>query len=766
MVSGASVDIAAPLAGVALTKSGDGLLQLSAANTYSGGTTVLAGTLKAGVATAWTVASPGNPSVLASGPFGLGTVTVGGGASVDLAGLAVDNAWSLAGQGLANAGALHSSSGAASSAGAVTLASGADVGLGAASGASLSLSGVIASDPGNAQRGLVKRGDGLLSLSGANTYRGETTVAAGTLAAAQSSSLDAQQQLQSGALGTGTVVLQAGSMLQLDAALLHNPLRLEGDARLSNAGAASLAGDIGEGNAPSRLTKLGAGALTLSGANTHAGGTAVEAGSLIAGRASSGVAGALSAGPFGFGRVDVAHGASVDLAGFAVDNAWRLTGLGQANAGALHSSSGSGGASAGAVSLVPLTGPGGISEAALGAASAATLTLSGSLGDGGGTDAMALVKLGAGSVVLAGAAAPGLGSRIVEGRLQVGAGGSTGTLAGDVLIEQGATLAFARSTALTVDGLISGAGRLQQLGTAALTLTGANTHAGGTAVDAGSLVAGRASSGPAGALSAGPFGLGRVDVASGASVDLAGFVVDNAWRLAGLGLGGIGALHSSSGATGASAGAIELSGSAVIGVDPSATLSLSGAIADGAGGSAALTLRGGGLLQLGALAAPGAGTTLEAGTLQLRDGSGAPGASGGGLEGAIHIDAGATLELLRSSDLSLAAALSGNGQLIQGGSGRLTLGHSLGFGGQLSQTAGGVPDVRRQCPTEPGDTDAAGRRVRPGRQQPAPGGHAAAARRQPGPWRAAGRCSAGPVGQRGCGAQGGALSWSRPAAAC
>ncbi|MBP6901825.1 MAG: autotransporter-associated beta strand repeat-containing protein [Burkholderiaceae bacterium] len=703
VASGASVDIAAPLSGTALTKAGAGTLQLSAANTYSGGTTVSAGTLKAGVATAWTVATPEDPSVLASGPFGLGQVTVSSGASVDLAGFAVDNAWRLAGQGLADAGALHSSSGAASSTGALTLASGAEVGLGAASGASLSLSGVIASDPANAARGLAKHGDGVLSLSGANTYTGGTTVLAGTLVAARSSSLDEQQQLQSGALGTGRVTLEAGSTLQLNAALLHNTLRLEGDASLVNAAAAQLAGAIDEGASPARLSKSGAGLLTLSAANSYSGGTTVEAGGLVAGRASSSTAGVLSDGPFGLGRVDVAKGASVDLAGFVVDNAWQLTGLGLNDAGALHSSTGSGGASAGALSLQWLADPDGSSEAGLGAASGATLTLSGAVTDAGGTEVMKLVKLGTGSVVLSGAAAPGLGSRIDAGTLQVGAGGSSGSLTGAVQIDQGATLAFARSSALTVASLISGAGRLQQSGTAALTLSGANTYAGGTAVDGGSLVAGRASSSTAGVLSSGPFGLGRVDVAKGASVDLAGFVVDNAWQLTGLGLNDVGALHSSTGSGGASAGALSLqwladpdgSSEAGLGAASGATLTLSGAVTD-AGGTELMTLvkLGTGKVVLSGAAAPGLGSRIDAGTLQV-----GAGGSSGSLTGAVQIDLGATLAFARSSALTVASLISGDGRLQQSGTAALTLSGANTYAGGTAVDGGSLVAGRASSST-------------------------------------------------------------------
>ena len=73
------------------------------------------------------------------------------------------------------------------------------------------------------------------------------------------------------------------------------------------------------------------------------------------------------------------------------------------------------------------------------------------------------------------------------GRLQVGDGGTTGTLgAGDVV--NNGQLSFNRSDDLTVAVAISGSGTLTQLGAGILTLAGPNTYTGNTTVGAGTLV--------------------------------------------------------------------------------------------------------------------------------------------------------------------------------------------------------------------------------------------------------------------------------------
>jgi autotransporter-associated beta strand protein len=101
-----------------VTKSGSGVLTLSGANTYTGGTTVNAGTLQAGAS------STPTSGTVTSGPFGTGRVTVNAGATLDLNGKTIANLLTLNGTGDSSNGALYNSSSSAAAAnGAITLGS-------------------------------------------------------------------------------------------------------------------------------------------------------------------------------------------------------------------------------------------------------------------------------------------------------------------------------------------------------------------------------------------------------------------------------------------------------------------------------------------------------------------------------------------------------------------------------------------------------------------------------------------------------------------
>jgi autotransporter-associated beta strand protein len=103
-----------------------------------------------------------------------------------------------------------------------------------------------------------------------------------------------------------------------------------------------------------------------------------------------------------------------------------------------------------------------------------------------GTSVLALTKIGSGTLTLTAANTYTGGTTISGGTLQFGNGGTTGSISGNV-IDNG-TLAFDRSNLVTFAGVISGTGNLTQLGSGTVTLTGANTYAGTTTVNAGSLI--------------------------------------------------------------------------------------------------------------------------------------------------------------------------------------------------------------------------------------------------------------------------------------
>src|SRR6202044_877696 len=66
-----------------------------------------------------------------------------------------------------------------------------------------------------------------------------------------------------------------------------------------------------------------------------------------------------------------------------------------------------------------------------------------------------------------------------------GNGGTTGSIAGDVL--DNANFAFNRTDTVILPGVVSGTGALTLSGTGTLTLTGTNTFGGGTTISAGTL---------------------------------------------------------------------------------------------------------------------------------------------------------------------------------------------------------------------------------------------------------------------------------------
>jgi outer membrane autotransporter protein len=97
----------------------------------------------------------------------------------------------------------------------------------------------------------------------------------------------------------------------------------------------------------------------------------------------------------------------------------------------------------------------------------------------------ALTKAGAGTLILTGANTYTGGTTIQAGTLQIGNGGTAGSIVGNV-VNSGA-LVFNRSDTITYDGAVSGTGSLTKVGSGVLALTGANTYTGGTTISAGTL---------------------------------------------------------------------------------------------------------------------------------------------------------------------------------------------------------------------------------------------------------------------------------------
>ena len=103
-----------------------------------------------------------------------------------------------------------------------------------------------------------------------------------------------------------------------------------------------------------------------------------------------------------------------------------------------------------------------------------------------------LTMAGSGTLILTGNDTYRGGTTINGGTLQIGNGGTAGSLAGNVT--NNGTLAFNLSNALSFAGVISGSGAVQQLGAGTTTLTAANSYTGGTTVNAGILQLGAGAS--------------------------------------------------------------------------------------------------------------------------------------------------------------------------------------------------------------------------------------------------------------------------------
>jgi autotransporter-associated beta strand protein len=139
----------------------------------------------------------------------------------------------------------------------------------------LGLSGGSVSATVGGTGGLVKSGTGTLTLTGANTYTGGTTVNGGTLSIAD------------GALGGGDVTLAEGTTIQFTGSSFTttNDFHITGDPIFDVAVGTTqtVSGVIDDATGPTDpgvVEKTGGGTLVLSGANTYSGGTTIEAGTL------------------------------------------------------------------------------------------------------------------------------------------------------------------------------------------------------------------------------------------------------------------------------------------------------------------------------------------------------------------------------------------------------------------------------------------------------------------------------------------------------
>ena len=123
---------------------------------------------------------------------------------------------------------------------------------------------------------------------------------------------------------------------------------------------------------------------------------------------------------------------------------------------------------------------------------AQTLTISGVVSDV--TTAANLTKAGAGTLVLSGNNTYSGNTSVTAGTLQVGDGGTTGSLGagGDLDVASGATVNFNRTDSLAFDNAVTGAGDIN-VNSGTLTISNANTHSGTLTVASGANLDGEGS---------------------------------------------------------------------------------------------------------------------------------------------------------------------------------------------------------------------------------------------------------------------------------
>ncbi len=209
-----------------LIKNGAANLTLNGTNTYSGGSTLNAGTLTVG----------------APGALGSGTLTVGGAATLDNS-----SAFTLGNN--------------------ITL----DAGLTLAGNNGLTLSGVI-----DGTGSLTKTGLDDLALSGTNTFTGALNIAAGSVTTLSSGALGNT----SGADISAGASLNLGSDASLDGLSGSGSVQIAGGNTLTVGGVSSTSTFDGDLSGNGGLTKVGTGTLNLTGINGIVGNTAVDGGTL------------------------------------------------------------------------------------------------------------------------------------------------------------------------------------------------------------------------------------------------------------------------------------------------------------------------------------------------------------------------------------------------------------------------------------------------------------------------------------------------------
>lgn len=285
-------------------------------------------------------------------------------------------------------------------------------------------------------------------------------------------------------------------------------------------------------------------------------------------------------------------------------------------------------------------------------------------------------KTDLGTLILTGNAAPTGGTTITNGTLQIGAGGTGGSIAGD--IANNGTLVFNRSGSLAYADVISGMGTLEQRGPGTLALSGVNSYTGVTTVSGGTLANSGTIVGATNVLAAGTLtNAGTIAAVTNAGTGIntrnMGALTNNGGSFTNTGTI-TGAVVNSAGAafitTGTLNGNLTNSGTARIGG------SINGAIDNRAGSvTATFPIRGIGAFTQSA----GATFNLEGFTVFVGSLAG---------DGAVQLGRGDLSIGSNNANTTFAGIISGTGRIQKEGTGQLTLTGANTYSGGTTVSAG------------------------------------------------------------------------------
>ncbi|ECC5256892.1 TPA: autotransporter-associated beta strand repeat-containing protein [Salmonella enterica subsp. enterica] len=478
-----------------VVKSGDKTLTLSGSNTYTGGTTISDGTLVASNVEALGTGDVTNDAVLELNTGGTFDNAISGSGQVVKSGdetLTLSGANSYTGGTLISGGTLVASNVEALGTGDVTDNAVLELNTGGDFDNAISGSGQV-----------VKSGDETLTLSGANSYTGGTTISGGTLVATSVDALgsgdvtdNAVLELNTGGdftnsiSGSGQVVKSGDETLTLSGTntyrggttisggtLVASNVEALGTGDVTNDAVLALntGGDFANNiGGTGSVVKSGDETLTLSGTNSYTGGTTISGGTLVATNVEA------------LGTGDVTNNATLEL-NTGGDFTNNISGNGQVvkSGDDTLTFSGSntytGGTTINDGTLVATSvealGSGDVTNDAV-----LALNTGGDFANNiGGTGSV--VKSGDKTLTLSGANSYTGGTLISGGTLVATSVDALGT--GDVTDD--ATLEL--NTGGTFDNAISGSGQVVKSGDDVLTLSGANSYSGGTLISGGTLVA-------------------------------------------------------------------------------------------------------------------------------------------------------------------------------------------------------------------------------------------------------------------------------------